>query len=271
MKHTLFFLALVTIVTIISCKKDKENTTTTTTPYGINSTDIGGVGDTFRLAIHPVNAGDNAYLLGSASSGQIWDYDSIPFSANIDTTIFLNPASNPDYSFFPTSNLLIPDGSQSSMFLNKSSQKVDLIGIKANMNGTIIKDTLGNPWTVLQFPMQLGSSYTDSGSVSIDTQFDFGSGLAPARVKMKYKLISTIDASGTVKTPTGTYECVRNKRIEYQAFNVYAIVLGQEVSAFSSKDTTYKYDYWSKSKKWNVIEIETNQSDVIKSIGYLLE
>lgn len=270
MKKILLFFAFAAVL-ISSCKKDDENSSSTTPqPYSYTSSDIGGVGDTFKIAIHTVNAGDNAYLLGGISSGQIWDYDSIPFTTNIDTTILLNPSTSPDFSLFPNSNLLIPEGSQSSLFLNKSSQKVDLVGITTNMNGTPLKDTLGDPWTVLKFPMQLGANYVDSGSVSIDAQLDFGSGPVPARVKMKYRIISSIDASGTVKTPTGTYECVRNKRIEYQDVNIYAIVLGQEIPSYSDKDTTYKYDYWTKSKKWNIIEIETDKNNVVKTIGYLL-
>lgn len=270
MKKFLMIFAFAAVL-ISSCKKDDDNSTTTPLPYSYTSSDIGGVGDTFRIVIHNVLPGDNAYLLGGISSGQIWDYDSIPFSTNVDTSILLNPNTSPDFSLFPSSNLLMPEGSQSSLFLNKTTQQIDLVGITTDMNGTPLKDTLGNPWTVIKFPMQLGASYIDSGSVSIDAQLDFGSGPVPARVKMKYKINSSVDASGTVKTPTGTYECVRNKRIEYQDVNIYAIVLGQEVPSYSSKDTTYKYVYWTKSKKWNVIEIETNKNDVVKSIGYLLE
>lgn len=263
MKHLFLFLVL-SIFIFFACKKDKEDTNTTTPPYSYTSSDIAGIGDTFRIAYHTVNTGDTAYKLGVAASGQTWDYDSIPFSTNIDTSIFLNPTTSPDYGLFSASNLLLQQGQNQFMFLNKTSQQVDVIGISNDFGGgNIVKDTLGNLWTVLKFPMQMGASYTDSGSVVAD--------VGTNRVKMKYKIVSSIDASGTVKTPTGTYTCIRNKRIEYVDMNLFAIVLGQEVPITSSKDTTYKYVYWTKSKKWNVIEIETDQNDVIKQIGYLLE
>ena len=152
------------------------------------------------------------------------------------------------------------------MFLNKSAQQINLIGISLNMYGITVKDTLGNPWTMFKFPMLLGANYVDSGSASVDTQIVIGFPI-DAVINIKYKVNSTIDAGGTVKTPTGTYQCIRDKRIEYQDMDV--IVSG--FSIYSTKDTIYKYNYWSKSKKWNVIEIETDKNDVVMSIGYLLE
>jgi hypothetical protein len=222
------------------------------------------VGDEFRIVKHTVNAGDNAYLLGNTGEGQIWDYDSIPFSTTIDTTKLLNPSTHPDYAMFPTSNLLI-ENSGGNMFLNKTTGQVDLVGIYADMNGTVIKDTLGNPWTVLKFPMAVGSAFKDSGATNIDAQIN-GS---PGRVKMRYYVDSKIDAGGTVKTPTGSYQCVREKRIERTGITVFTIILGQEISVYNTVDTAYKYNFWTKDKKWNVIEIETDKNDVIKNIGYL--
>lgn len=264
MKQFLFFLALA--ILFFSCEKEKITNPTPQQSYSYVSSDFGDVGDVFYINVYTVNIGDSTFTLGNAGRGQSWNYEAIPVSSTIDTIKFLNPSNSPDYPLFHNSNINLIRNNGTNMFLTKSTQKIDLTGTSLNVYGINVKDTLGNPYTMYKFPMALGSALIDSGSTTIDTQLVYFGFPVSATININYRINSIIDASGSVKTPTGTYDCVRDKRVEYQDMNVN--VLGMNV--YSTKDTTYKYDYWTKTKKWNVIEITTNQYDKIISIGYLL-
>lgn len=263
MKNILFFLAL--IIVIFSCEKEKIKPLTSAPqqPYSYLSSDFGNVGDVFYMNIVP---GDSIYKLGNSGKGQTWNYEIIPLSATKDTIQFLNPSDSPDYLLFYNSNINFIRSNGTNIFLTKSTQKVDLIGTSLNVSGINVKDTLGNPYTMYKFPMTIGSELIDSGFTTIDTQMVYFGFPVSATITINYRINSIIDASGSVKTPTGTYECVRDKRVEYTDINVN--ILG--MSVYSIQDTLYQYNYWTKSKKWSVIEITTNQNDKIISIGYLL-
>lgn len=267
MKNFLFLILIAVVA--LSCKKEKNNSDinpSPTQPYSYLSSDFGDINDNFYISIYSLTPGDSSYSLGKTGTGQKWDYSTIPFSSIIDTINFFDPGSSPDYYLFTNSNINLKKNDGSNLFLSKSSEKIDLVGAVLNVYGIDVKDTLGNSLTKYKFPMTLGSELNDSGSTTIDTQMVYFGFPVSATININYKVKSLIDASGTIKTPTGTYVCVRDKRVEYTDMNV--MVLG--VSIYSTQDTLYQYNFWTKAKKWNVIEITTDQKDKIKSIGYLL-
>jgi len=266
MKNLLFFISIVIVA--LSCEKEKitNSAPVPQPPYSYLSSDFAGINDNFYINVYTLFPDDSAYSLGKSGIGQKWDYSTIPLSATIDTINFFDPSSSPDYYLFTNSNINLKKNDGSNLFLSKSSEKIDLVGIVLNVYGIDVKDTLDNPLTKYKFPMTLGSELIDSGSITLDTQMVYFGFPVSATISINYRINSIIDASGSVKTPTGTYDCVRDKRVEYTDMNVN--ILGMNV--YSTKDTLYQYNYWTKAKKWNVIEITTDQKDKIKSIGYLL-
>jgi len=252
-----------------SCEKEKithNGDTTPQTPYSYLSTDFANVGDVFYVNIYTLTQSDSLYSIGNIGNSQKWDYESIPLSSTIDTISLFDPLLSPDYVLFNNSNINIVKNDGTNNYLLKSDQYLKLTGTVINVYGIAVKDTLDDQLNTNKFPMTLNSSFSDSGSVTIDTQMVYFGFPVNAIINVNYHINSTIDASGSVKTPTGTYACVRDKRTEITSTNVN--VLG--MSVYSTIDTVYKYNFWSKSKKWNVIEIVTDKNDKIKTIGYLL-
>ncbi len=265
-----YLLSIFTILIILfSCKKDKVHTGFAPAPQPSQSylsSDFGDVNDVFYISNYNLTNFDSSITLGNNGIGQNWDYSTISFTTTIDTISFINPMLSNDYNLFSNSNINYIKNDGSNLFLSKSSDKIELIGTVLNVYGISVKDTLNDRLTKYKFPMTLGSEFSDSGSITIDTQMVYLGFPVSATININYRIISLIDASGFVNTPTGKYNCIRDKRTEYT--NMTVNILGMNV--YSTQDTLYQYNYWSKQKKWNVIEITTDQNDKIKSIGYLL-
>lgn len=273
MKSNLF-LSLFIGLTLLSCKKDKDEPTPTPTPtptaYSITSSDIASVGEQYRMAVYTVLPTDT-YTLGANGQNIVWNYSNIPLTLEVDTFDFLNPATHPEVAFFTGANMYLdsPDGMQ--LFMNKQSDKVEITGIYTTINGETIKANLTDKWTAMKFPITYNASYQDSGYTSVNTTIPYQGNNVPGKYDITFKINSICSAEGNITTPTGTYKCVREKRMQINKFKVSIEFLGQYMQVYETVDTTYNYSFWTKDKKWNVADIKTNANDSIIKIGYLLQ
>lgn len=121
-----------------------------------------------------------------------WDFSSITLQMNVGTASFVDPASTPYASSYPTSNLAqvvtTPLGTSYNYFLLTASS-LDMLA--EDVGGTS-PQTYTDPKTPLQFPLAYQDSYVDN----------YTSGGSSGTVTRVYS------AYGTVILPTGTYTYV---------------------------------------------------------------
>ena len=84
---------------------------------------------------------------------------------------------------------------------------------------------------------------------------------------------SQIDASGKITTPTGTFDCIRDKRTktQNQKFYVGLSQSGPWTQQNETNDTTYTYAFYSKGKGFSVAEVKVVDfiTNTINQIKYL--
>lgn len=266
----LFLIFAVVAVATISCKKDEEpDPTPAPTPYQITSSDIAGIGELYKVAVYTVTPADT-FTVGATGQSRTWIYNPIPLTYVVDSSEFHAVSEHPDGAFFTGANMYMEtDGAY--MFLNKQSDKVEVVGIWVEVNGDTLKGLLSDKFTIMKFPILFGSAHNDTGYVSIMSTMDYMGTTVPAKYEMTFKVDATCNASGNITTPIGTFKCLREKRTEINKFKVSVQVYSQWMEAFSQNDTSYTYTFWSKDKKWNVAEVDVDATDKVLSIGYLTE
>jgi hypothetical protein len=270
MKKTVLLLMAVTLIAW-ACKKDKEpEPTPVPTPYQITSTDIASVNEEYRVAIYTLLPADT-FTAGTAGQSKTWVYNPIPLTYDVDTSKFEPLSNHPDGAFYTTANMFLKAENNVYMFLNKQSDRVDLVGVWVVINDDTLKGILSNPYTVMKFPITYGASFIDSGLVVINSTMEYQGQNLPAKYEMFFKVNANCNAEGNVTTPIGSFKCIREKRLEINSFKASVQVLTQWMEVYSQSDTTYSYSFWSKDKKWNVAEVKTDATDKVISVGYLTE
>jgi len=270
MKKSFLAIALIAII-FGSCKKDTINSTTTTPPakYTINSSDVGDTTTNYLMAKDTTNL--DSFLLGDPGEGKTWDF-ALAGNDKTDTMKFLNPSSTPAASSFPTSNLvMMPEpGQEIYAYLNKTDALLEMIGLYSNQQGIIMNAAHTDKQTIIKFPAYFGTSFTDAGAVDVIVNYS-GTWI---KLEMRSNYSSQIDASGKITTPTGTFDCIRDKRTEIQNSTMY-ISFSQTgpwtPQGNPSIDTTYLYNFYSKGKGYSVAEIKVKDltSNTITEIKYL--
>lgn len=270
MKKLLFVFALIAII-IASCKKDKPSTPTTPAKYTISSSDVGDTTTNYLMAKDTTNL--TSFSLGDPGEGKTWDF-ALAGTDAVDTMKFLGPSSTPAASSFPNSNLVMkPEpGQEIYSYLNKSTSNLEMIGFYADQQGLIMNANYTDNQIIMKFPSYFGTSFTDTGAV--DAISYFSTYFTWVKLEMRSNFSSQIDASGKITTPTGTFDCIRDKRTEIQNSKMYT---GPSQTGpwtqFGNPtiDTTYLYNFYSKGKGFSVAEIKVKDftSSTITEIKYL--
>ncbi len=241
-------------------------------PYSIVSTDFTDAGDSI---IMNVDTTDVASLSLAAGQNVTWDY-TILSPNKVDSIIFHKPANTPGAQYFASiSNMALqPESDQPFyLYINKTTDKVEGVGIWADIQGNVIHPSYTDKPIFLKFPLEYNKTHIDSSFLT--DIINMGPGMY-GKIEMIQKFDVTYDATGTIKLPNNkTYKCVREKRIEINITNVYGGVTsnGPWTIIQASKDTSYTYNFYAKTKKWNVASVKVNNftNNIIKEVQYLKE
>jgi hypothetical protein len=255
MKKSILFIFMLAVA-ISACKKD-DNTTTggTTTGVTITASDLGNAGDTMLMNVDTTNLPTLSLVPGQNLT---WDISMLTPDA-VDTNAFLDPATTPGNNYFPTANIAMqPEAGQPIyMYLIKGTDKVEGLGMWANVQGTIAHAEYTDRPILMKFPMAYGSAYSDSSHLeailNMNSQW--------IKSEMIQKITSNVDASGTIKLPNNVqFSCIREKRMEISTTIVYVSLTqnGPWTPFQNSTDTSYLYSFYAKNQKWEVASIDVN-------------
>ena len=229
--------------------------------------DVFNVGDIVYQA-HDTNPG-TAINIGSTGLSQIWDFSSLQESST-STLFFISPVGTNYENQYPDANLCMDDNGSLSYY-NKTSTGVFLHGVG---------DTVfSSPALFYPLPLTYGLNISDGPIVVIDTAITgpflsvaippatvvvLSNGLAnradTALIEIANTTEFSVDASGTLITPLGTFDVLRLKRIQTtnSVLNVYCSDTVSQVGAwvtnipfssipflagFSNNEIEYKYQW----------------------------
>ena len=170
--------------------------------------------------------------IGSSGINQNWDFSTLQIT-EIDTLNFISPVGTAYANLYTNVNLCMEDKGSLSYF-NKNSSSLDLYG----RNDTVFN----NPAVFFPLPLDYGLSMTDGPNVVIEqnitgpslsfvlpasTVSTLTNGLAnqadTALIQITNTTDFTVDASGVITTPLGTFDVLRLKQVQSTSsiLNIY--------------------------------------------------
>jgi len=233
-------------------------------------------GNTFFRAIQANdNTMDTAYIhVGNPGANQTWSFDSL-HNDYIDTLQFMTVASTPFASSFASiANIAYTKTNSPGTynFGNASSSGVNAIGLGLEPGTFPISLTtpaeaviLSTPETYMNFPSTYNSHFSVSthGVVNDDTTFTYSIfHIDTVQIRTYITDSSLIDAWGTLTTPFGSAQALRQKFMEYTVDSIYVhdTTLGWQYSMQNIIDSTLTYRWFANGQGYPVVEILMNST-----------
>lgn len=240
MKKTLLFASLLTFSTAINAQT-------------IRDTNVANLGDTIYSATDVAPS----ISLGTTGIGNTWDFSTLLINSR-DTIHFSSPSTIPcAITSFSTASYKMKQDTL-MVFLEKNVSKLELLGIS---DGTFCAPSQ-NPETFIEFPSTYGSTFSDTTLTQKELTGAQAATLpgvpSTAAVADSVKFVSTtnvssnFNASGSLTTPFGVFNCIRQYLVRYTKTDVYgkgALTGGVYTILTTINDTAYSHQYWSDNSK----------------------
>ncbi|MEM9022562.1 MAG: T9SS type A sorting domain-containing protein [Bacteroidota bacterium] len=173
---------------------------------------------------------------GPAGSNQTWNLSGLVESQR-DSTLIVDPETLPFNGFFPTANRGLVNVSDDStwLFMDRSANALLVLGAAGlEANGDTV--ALGFDVPLITFPSTMGTTYSESGDPIVLVTLDAlgldpdGAGPHPAldsiRVLANRATDSEMDGWGTLQTPLGTFNVVRQHAFDIAVEEWQMLVAG---------------------------------------------
>lgn len=196
--------------------------------------------------------------LGQNGANRTWDFSALA-RHRTDTVNHKLPSATPYSATYPSATDGVTLNNVNYAFFRNSSTKYECLGLAGDLlsNGSSIDVTFSPVLQVYQFPTAYGNRFSDSyGFVKQVSGSSVGQPLAN-QVKLTFTatFYDTIDAWGALTTPIGTYQTIREKRIEYNRTKVDVLPFFPAVwnTVSDSYDTIITYTWLSTITKGPVL------------------
>ena len=230
----------------------------------INATDIIGFAEYVELADDTIPSISHT----AGGPNQTWNFSGQLNNHGTNSFGFTTASFFDGYLEFPNAPFGSGQGN-SSIFLNKTPESLDLFGIYGDFLGT------GNPESLkfdsldrlMTFPSTYETEYFNSytSNLSIDAS---AFGLDSAVIDIQSDKTSIIDAWGTLTTDFGTFEVIRQYVYEVTTNVTNGYLFGASVFNDTQTDETHRYVYWTNdpTSKYVVLEYDYNPfADIVNS------
>ncbi len=259
-------IALFTIIFAVvfaSCKKDDEENSTPSSGSStitITSSDLGGVDDTYY---HKIDS-SNVDTLSLEVKNGIVDLSMLVSDYN-DTTRFRSPSDYTSGSLFNNANLVL-DAGNNRLYMNKASDKVEILGMSVDMNDTTEINIINTDnLTMLEFPLAVGDTLHDTSTGSGSTMVNLSGFQMEITLTLDLETSYKNISQEKVKTPTGTETCIKQ-----YVQSISKMTISPDISGNGPQiDTTYFYRYYAKNKGDVFVEVKLDKEKNNNEINYL--
>ena len=220
-----------------------------------------------------VTANDTAYngTPGASGVNQTWSFGSLG-NHGLGETQFEPANTQPGFSNFPTSTLCIPsltDSTWSFLTVNSGGAYIDgLYSTSTSFPAPVIK--YNPPLQLISLPCTYNTSYTSNSMASFKLALN-----SPPVDSLEYRSYvmrnSVIDAWGSVTTPTGTYNALRQKVLADQIDSTFIYMFGMWIfNDETVHPTETLYSWWANNQYSPVLEMTDDGNGVQGSVSYLV-
>lgn len=227
----------------------------------VTDADMGSVGSTIEILNDTTVTG---LSVGNASTTiSFWNFTSLQIDTK-DTLEFVSPVGTPGAALFPSTNVAIYDG-ENYTYVKKTASELAVDGTFGDfLNlGISVPADLKPDLKLMEFPATLGTSFSGVSVLDSTVLNTFGLPLFDSlRVKRITDYSSDIDAYGTLNTPSGTYNTLREYRVETAVDSLwgYSTFTGWSLVS-NTVETTHMYKWIANGEEYYVMEAVADGQD----------
>lgn len=183
----------------------------------LESSDMTSIGDQILRYV------DTIPVFGPGGDGpnQVWDFSNAQ-NDTVNNTSVVTVAASGYSGTFGSSDYSMTNNSSSYLFFNHDANTMVTTGAAGDLLnlGSIIETPFSDPLLLHEFPRNYGSNFDDTYAFETETD---GTGInipligEPYRIRLTHDghVYDTTDAYGTLITPTGTYDAIRVKTVDF--------------------------------------------------------
>lgn len=279
----LFICSICLLILIFaSCEKEESvnndtdnNNTQTPAALELSSSIYPQPNDSIEICIDSTITNTN-FEMGEDGENKQWDF-SMAIADRYSYVKYTMPQEQPNSSNFTDADIAFADESGVVSFITKSNTLMQTIGMSMTFSYIGRQAVrLNDPMKIHKFPVEYEDEFGDLANavvaIPLDTTIDYnGTSLSidSVGIDISFTVSSEIDGWGTVKTPTGSYQCLREfyKQIRTTALSAYS--MGFPVPFQQRTDTMRYYRFYSDSIMYPVIEIKVDAYNNIERIEYM--
>lgn len=216
---------------------------------------------------------DTLNATGPQSNGpaKTWNFSTLAGHLK-DTVVFGQVAGTPAAAAFSNSHFCIVDSSTGAYtYISNTSSAFQFDGYY------VVDPTLGPmtvvadpPSVIIKYPAAYMSSYTNTSNVSIKFPFNtppFDSLWSRQSTQQN----SSINAWGTLTTPSGVYNCIRQDIMDVTKDSLFAYMSGAWYFMQETIDTSKASRWWTNGKGFPVLDMSLDpQTNAVITTGFLM-
>ncbi len=220
---------------------------------------------------------------GAAGANQTYNMAGLS-AHHISQITVTNPVWTDSGYAFPTSTLAsrIINASNDTtwLYMTKNSNGLWIDGLVgelglagAGISGVLLKND--DPELYVSLPLNYMDTYSDDAKIDV-TMPDVtvgGTTYDSARAVQYHDRSYVVDGWGTITTPLGTFDVLRQRVVDYEKDTVwvYQFPLGW-IQALTIEDSTFSYQYWTDnpSAGFPVVELTVDHLDNVEEANWLM-
>lgn len=199
-----------------------------------------------------------SYGPGGDGPNQTWDFSNAVAEDTAVTTV-VEVASTGFASSFQSSDYAMTGAADSYLFFEHDANTMISTGAAGDLleTGEIIETPFSDPLLLHEFPRTYGSTFDDTYAFQADAD---GSAFDVHRIRLTHNghVYDTTDAFGTLITPTGTYDALRVKSVDFTTSEIevqVSALFPVWVPFTTIEDTSTTYSWHAKEQMLAIAEM----------------
>jgi hypothetical protein len=235
----------------------------------LTSANMPAAGWTQGIAIDSTPSSVN---FGSAGTNQVYNFSNLAATTN-DTLFYSAPTDN-QLLAFPNANLALTSDNVNYIFIDNSSAGFSYQGAIGTTSGVSGNVNFSPVEPVYQFPVAYGDNFSGNwGFRKAVTGASVGeSGFDSIILTYTDTLFDTIDGWGTVTTPIGSYNGLRDARRDFTHTTLVAMKINppESILVENNFDTTLEFTYLATETKGPLVSFDYDTAGHVVNAKYSL-
>lgn len=213
---------------------------------------------------------DSTNTTGPGANGPAvtWNFSSL--NNHIEDTLFFGPVTGtPAAASFSTSSFCLGSMADSSFtYVTNNASGIWLDGYYVYMNGAWMTVKFNPSMKYVGFPSTYNTSSVHTAKTDIKMAYPFPPSDS-AWIKQTVSQNSNMGAWGTLTTPTGTYNVIRQDYTDYTLDSIFVRTFGVWSFAATNADTTKGARWWANGQGFPVMDEEMDPAGNVVNTTYL--